>query len=260
MVAESKTINEDVKIVNDILTWESGTWEDGIWKGGVWKNGFWESGTWERGVWKDGVWKRGTWKNGFWESGIWERGVWIDGIWENGIWIDGIWESGFWENGIWENGIWIDGVWENGTWERGVWKNGVWKRGTWKNGFWESGIWEGSENRLSYMLSLSGLHYNSQTKTIIGYRTTNKNGTGRWNSNFVQIEGEYFEENLPPSGQGTCIKGIHIASAARAWTLLGVDKDCQFWRVEIKKEDILDCDGEKARIRGGIFTKIEKPF
>jgi hypothetical protein len=32
------------------------------------------------------------------------------------------------------------------------------------------------------------------------------------------------------------------------------------WRVTFRREDLLDCDGEKARIAGGVFERIETPF
>jgi hypothetical protein len=32
------------------------------------------------------------------------------------------------------------------------------------------------------------------------------------------------------------------------------------WMVTFSREDLLDCDGEKARIAGGFFTRIERPF
>jgi len=77
---------------------------------------------------------------------------------------------------------------------------------------------------------------------------------------FSQPEGWYFERNLPPSGSGCCVNGIHVTSAARAWVYFGIDPCCQFWRVTFREKDLLDCDGDKARIRGGYFEKIEKPF
>jgi hypothetical protein len=108
------------------------------------------------------------------------------------------------------------------------------------------------------MASLSGIHFEDGVATA--YRTTKGDFYGRHNPDFLQIEGEYFDTDLPPAGTGTCVKGIHVTSAARAWTYFGIDPTCQFWKVVFKREDLLDCDGEKARIRGGTFTKIDRPF
>jgi hypothetical protein len=92
------------------------------------------------------------------------------------------------------------------------------------------------------------------------YRTTKSDGSGRYYSGFTQIEGEYREADLPAAGSGTCVRGIHVTSAARAWTYFGVDPTCQMWRVTLTPADLLDCDGEKARISGGVFEKIANPF
>ena len=60
---EAETIDEDVEIVNGVLTWK-----DGIWEGGVW-----EYGIWENGVWRDGVFKGGYWRNGIMWSNLKQR-------------------------------------------------------------------------------------------------------------------------------------------------------------------------------------------
>ena len=126
----------------------------------------------------------------------------------------------------------------------------------WRGGVWLGGEWRGGENRLLYMLSLLGL----LGEELIAYRTTKSDGSGRHNSTFIQPEGEYYEDGLPPAGSGTCVRGIHVTTAARAWTYFGVDPRCQFWRVKFQLSDVLDCDGEKVRIRGGHFEKIARPF
>ena len=126
----------------------------------------------------------------------------------------------------------------------------------WRGGEWLGGEWRGGENRLLYMLSLLGL----LGEELIAYRTTKSDGSGRHNSTFIQPEGEYYEDGLPPAGSGTCVRGIHVTTAARAWTYFGVDPRCQFWRVKFQLSDVLDCDGEKVRIRGGHFEKIARPF
>jgi len=96
--------------------------------------------------------------------------------------------------------------------------------------------------------------------TATAYRTTHADGRGRHTTCYVQPEGEYREANLPPAGSGTCVPGIHVTTAARAHTYFGVDHTAQMWEVRFGREDLLDCDGEKARIAGGIFRKIQRPF
>ncbi|MGL5934569.1 MAG: hypothetical protein ACRCZI_02985 [Cetobacterium sp.] len=174
------------------------------------------------------------------------------------IWKGGVWKDGTWKGGVWQGGIWQGGVWKDGTWKGGVWKDGTWKGGVWQGGIWQGGTWKARENRIFYMAALAGVA-KLENGNFIGYRTTLKDGKGRFTAGFVQREG-YYVEDVPGSAVGTCAKGVHITSAARAWTYFGVDPTCEFWRVEVKPEDILACDGEKARIRGGIFTKVSRPF
>lgn len=40
----AKVVDEDVKIINDIVVWISGTWESGTWESGIWKEGTWKGG------------------------------------------------------------------------------------------------------------------------------------------------------------------------------------------------------------------------
>ena len=131
----------------------------------------------------------------------------------------------------------------------------VWRGGTWRGGTWR----DEKTNRLAFMAALCGIVFGPDGRAT-AYRTTAADGRGRYNKTFVQPEGEYREQDLPPAGSGTCIRGIHVSTAARAHTLLGVDHGAQMWEVRFKREDLLDCDGEKARIAGGFFRKIERPF
>lgn len=109
------------------------------------------------------------------------------------------------------------------------------------------------------MASLIGIVFDGDGRAT-AYRTTQVSGRGRHNPDFEQPAGHYEEHDLPPAGSGTCVRGIHVAAAAKAWTYFGVDATCRFWRVEFKREALLDCDGEKARISGGVFTEIARPF
>jgi hypothetical protein len=174
-------------------------------------------------------------------------------VWHTGVWLDGEWHRGYWRGGVWHGGVWRGGVWDSGIWLDGVWLDGVWRGGE-----WDSGEWRGKENRVLYMASMLGITF--QNGQAIAYRTTQSDGRGRHTDGFIQVEGEYFETNLPPAGSGTWVKGIHVTSAPIAWYYFGVDPACQFWRVRFKQEDLLDCDGQKCRIRGGVFEKMERPF
>ena len=222
----ARTANEDVEIVDGTVVWHSGDWCGGDWRGGDW------------------------------HSGVWHGGVWHSGDWYDGVWRDGEWHGGDWCGGDWRGGDWHSGNWCGGKWHGGIWHGGVWHGGDWCNGVWRGGVWRGSEDRLRYMLSLLGC----VGEEFVAYHTTQIDGMGRYNADFTQPEGEYYETNLPPAGAGTCVRGIHVTTAARAWTYFGVDPKCQFWEVRVKREDVLDCDGDKIRIRGGVFKKIPHPF
>ena len=132
------------------------------------------------------------------------------------------------------------------VWRGGTWHGGIWRGGEWHGGEWRGGEWHGQEDRLLYMATLCGIVF--VNNRAVGYRTTSQDGQGRHVKEFVQPEGKYSETDLPPSGSGTCVKGIHITTAARAWTYFGVDPTCQMWEVTFSREQLLDCDGEKARM------------
>ena len=190
-----------------------------------------------------------TWCDGEWRGGVWRGGEWRDGEWHGGVWRGGEWCGGVWRGGVWRGGVWHGGVWRDGEWCGGVWRGGVWR----------GGVWRGGEDRLLYMAALCGIVFDS-TGTGTAYRTTEADGSGRHTRTFQQVEGEYFELALPLAGTGTCVPGIHVTTAARAHTYFGVDPTAQMWEVKFRREDLLDCDGEKARIRGGVFRRIPRPF
>jgi hypothetical protein len=150
-------------------------------------------------------------------------------------------------------------VWRGGTWRGGVWWGGDWHWGEWLGGTWYVGTWRGPEDRLLYHAALIGIVFDAEGWAT-AYRTTQADGRGRYSVDWVQPEGVYLDPDAAPAGAGTCVPGIHITSAGRAWTYFGVDPSCQFWRVRFRREDLLDCDGEKARILGGEFTRIARPF
>jgi hypothetical protein len=212
-----------------------------------------------RVIWRGGVWRDGVWRDGFWRGGVWRGGDWHGGVWLGGDWLGGVWRGGDWLGGVWRGGDWRGGDWRDGVWLDGDWLGGVWRDGDWRGGVWRGGDWHGGEDRLFFMASALGIIPNNEGMCL-AYRTTNSDGSGRYTGSFVQKEGEYFEDDLPDNGSGTCVKGIHVTTAFCAWTYFGIKTDAQMWRVKFHICDLLDCVGEKARIRGGIFEKIERPF
>jgi len=104
-----------------------------------------------------------------------------------------------------------------------------------------------------------GLHFDKEGYAV-AYRITRADGSGRFNSAYRQRAGRVIIRDAAPAGAGVCSAGLHVTSAARAWAYFGVDRTCQFWRVHFHKNALLDCDGEKARIKGGMCMKIQRPF
>ena len=273
---DAKTENEDVEInqfghidwhsgVWHSGDWHGGTWRGGDWRGGNWYGGNWYGGTWRGGDWRGGNWRGGDWRGGYWHggdwhSGDWHSGVWYGGDWRGGDWRGGTWYGGNWYGGDWHGGYWHGGYWHSGDWHSGTWRGGNWYGGTWRGGDWHGGYWDGPENRLDFMAAMLGIVYDA-AGIGTAYRSTQADGHGRHTREFIQPAGEYYEENLPPAGKGTCIRGIHVSTAATAWNYFGIgDPTAQLWRVRFRREDLLDCDGEKARIRGGTFERIPWPF
>ena len=191
---------------------------------------------------------------------VWRGGLWLGGEWRGGLWRGGEWCGGEWCEGQWCGGQWHDGVWRDGLWLGGEWCDGQWCGGEWCGGEWHGGLWlDEKTQRLEFMAAACGIVFGADGWAT-AYRTTTLDGHGRYTKCFVQPEGEYYEDNLPPPGSGTCVRGIHVSTAATAHTLLGVDHSAQMWEVRFKRSDLLDCDGQKARISGGVFRKIARPF
>jgi hypothetical protein len=256
---DAKTEREDVDIIGGVVVWHYGVWLGGTWHDGVWHGGTWRDGTWHGGTWRDGVWHGGNWRDGIWHDGTWLDGIWRGGDWHYGVWHGGNWRDGNWRRGNWHGGNWRRGDWHGGVWLGGVWRDGTWRGGNWRGGTWRDGNWLGTEERVFFMASFLGIVPDAEGMCT-AYRTTNADGSGRYNKEFMQLEGEYFEDDALDAGSGTCVKGIHVSSAAVAYTYFGVNATAQMWRVHFHICDLLDCDGEKVRIRGGIFEKIERPF
>jgi hypothetical protein len=176
-------------------------------------------------------------------------------VWHGGVWRDGVWHGGVWHGGVWRGGVWHDGDWRGGDWYDGVWRDGVWH-----GGVWHGGDWLGGEERLHLMAAQIGI-VPDEDGMCVAYRTTTQDCHGRHNPNFVQVEGEYYEDDIANSDDATtCVKGLHVTTAAKAHTYFGVDHNAQMWRVRFHLCNLIACNGEKARISGGIFEKIERPF
>jgi hypothetical protein len=160
---------------------------------------------------------------------------------------------------VWHGGEFRGGEFRGGAWRGGEWFGGEWFGGEWFGGEWHRGVWrDPSINRLKYHATLAGIEIDGDR--CVGWRSTRADGTGRYTKSFVQPEGDYYEDDADPAGHGVCWKGIHVTSRATAFTYFGIDRSAQLWRVEFHIDDLLDCDGEKARIRGGTFAKAEWPF
>jgi len=150
------------------------------------------------------------------------------------------------------------GVYHIIIWKGGTWKDGTWKDGIWTGGIWEGGTWKGPENRLLYMASLLGIVFDAQDKAV-GYRSVTHELTGKYTPHWTQPLGSMTVDHLP-AGSGTCCKGLHVTSAGRAYTYFGVDPKARLIRVTFGRAQLLDCDGEKARLSGGFCEEIPWPF
>jgi hypothetical protein len=192
---------------------------------------------------------------------IWRYGVWLDGEWRGGVWHGGEWRGGVWHGGVWCGGEWRYGEWLGGEWLDGVWLDGEWRGGVWLGGAWHGGEWQHPDipDRLIFMASHLGIVFGKKGFAT-AYRSTQADGHGRHTSGFIQKSGKYLDPVAKPVGAGTCVKGIHVADIATAYTYFGIDPTAQLWEVKFKREDLLDCDFQKARIRGGTFKKIEWPW
>jgi hypothetical protein len=154
--------------------------------------------------------------------------------------------------------VWNGGVWNNGKWRNGVWNDGTWHNGVWNGGVWNGGEWRGAEDRILFMAARLGIVFDSDGRAT-AYRSVRHDMTGKYSRKFVQELGEQTYDHAP-AGSGTCCRGIHVSSADRAYTFYGVDPSSKLIRVTFRRDQLLDCDGEKARISGGFFEEIPWPF
>ena len=200
----------------------------------------WNDGEWNGGMWNDGVWNGGWWRGGMWNGGEWNGGVWLGGVWHDGMWNGGEWRGGEWLGGRWLGGVWPDGMWNDGRWLGGEWNDPL------------------IPDRVAYHSSLLGIVFGGDGRAV-AYRSTKADGTGRYNADFTQRSGR-VDVGHAHAGDGTCVAGLHATTAAGAWKYFGVDPSAQLWRIEFERADLLDCDGQKVRLRGGWCEPIPWPW
>jgi hypothetical protein len=104
-----------------------------------------------------------------------------------------------------------------------------------------------------------GVVFDLATGEGTAYRTVRSDMRGRYTRTFVQTLGEVTIPNAD-TGPGTCKSGLHVASAATAWTYFGIDPTARLIRCRFRREDVCDCDGQKARLRRAICDEIPWPW
>jgi hypothetical protein len=170
-------------------------------------------------------------------------------------WLGGTFLGGTFWGGEFRGGEFRGGEFRGGEFLGGAFLGGEFLGGT----FQPPAKWYKEEDRVLYMAAMCGIVFGSDGYAY-GYRSTNANNTGRYNIAFDQMCGRIRISNAKPAGSGTCCAGLHVASAATAYTYFGVDPTAKLWRVRFRRANLLDCDGEKARINGGFCEEIPWPF
>lgn len=162
---------------------------------------------------------------------------------------------------VWRGGYFRGGEFLGGYFRGGDFRGGEFLGGQFRGGYFRGGEWKKEEDRLLLFASALGIVPDADGMCR-AYRTTYADGSGRYNNTFKQIEGEYFEDDAPfGTDYECCVKGIHVSSAAVAYRYFeATKKNTQLWQVDFHVCDLLACAGEKCRIRGGVFTKIDWPF
>jgi hypothetical protein len=194
-----------------------------------------------------------------WNSDQHNHVIWRDGAFRGGEFFAGEFRGGEFCGGVFRDGVFSGGEFSGGEFRDGVFRGGVFRGDVFRGGEFSGGEWRAPENRLLYMAAMLGIVFDSDGYAT-AYRSTHADGRGRYSHQFIQPEGDFFEPNCAPTGSGTCGPGIHVSSAAIAYTYFGINRSAQLWSVKFHRDDLLDCDGQKARIRGGHFEKIPWPF
>ena len=247
---EAETRNADVILENGKIQWLSGDFR-GDFLGGNFRGGNFLGGDF-----------RGDFRGGNFLGGDFRGGNFLGGDFRGGNFRSGNFRGGnFWGGDF--RGDFLGGDFRGGNFLGDFWGgdfcSGNFCGGNFRGGRWAGGRWRDNRiDRLMFMAARCGIVFDDEGYAT-AYRSTNKDYTGRYDSAFRQIVGEYYEDDAYPAGAGVCFKGVHVTDQAAALTYFGV-KDSQLWRVKFKRKDLLDCDGEKARIRGGVFEPIPWPF
>ena len=140
------------------------------------------------------------------------------------------------------------------------WRGGDWYGGNWRGGVWRGGVWRDTRiNRLEFMASMCGIVFNEDDGIATAYRSTRANCHGRYDYSFIQKEGR-INVHYAPAGVGTCVEGLHATSMGKALVYFGIDNDALLWEVKFARDDLLDCDCEKVRLKGGTCRQIPWPF
>jgi hypothetical protein len=182
---------------------------------------------------------------------------WTNGYitWNSGDFLGGDFLGGNFRGGNFRGGDFLGGDFLGGNFLGGDFLGGNFLGGNWRGGWWY-----GSSERLLFTASSLGI-VPDDDGMCVAYRTTLHDGHGRHNHEYIQTEGEYYEDDIENVDDAiTCTRGIHVTTAARAYVYFGVDPTAQMWRVRFHICNLIACDGEKARISGGIFEKMETPF
>ena len=150
-------------------------------------------------------------------------------------------------------------TWHGGVWHGGVWRGGEWLGGTWLGGTWLGGTWHDEKtDRMLWHLACCGVTFDDDGWGV-AYRTTDANACGRHTPEFIQTPGR-IDVDHDPKGHSTCVRGLHVASLSTAWTYFGIDPTARLWRARFRMDDVLDCDGQKIRLRGCVCEEIPVPW
>jgi len=288
----SKTDHAMFSFVNDTLYWLGGTfysnweakasypspdrvWVSGAFQGlsfkGVWHNGYFRGHTFQ-GTWHDGNFN-GEIFIGTWNKGTFSKGVCQDSNWYNGTFEGSKFLKGFWFGGHFFQGEFVDSNFYYGSFDRmGVFINSQFHAGefygTFKSGnlnpafciFAATTKWEDEGlDKLSTLAAISGVLFDDKGFGI-AYRKTRAGGHGCYNPRYVQEEGEFEITDAAPKGSGTCREGLHACGPLLALTYFEPSPGDILWEVKFHKDDLLDCDGQKLRLKKGTARKVPWSF
>ena len=244
----------------------SGRWQSGTFKGHHF-NGAWMSGTFE-GLTFTGLWYGGSFRKGNCSCTQWLAGSFFGSNFENGKWYGGQFYGKLFKESIFFQGTFghnISAQFVNSTFISGIF-NGTFVSGTFTDRhehfvhFSSSIGWESTEMDKKLTIALiAGICFDKDGYAT-AYRKTRKEGRGCYNREYIQKEGEFEIMNASPEGHGTCNPGIHVCSPLLALHYFKPSAEDILWEVKFHKDDLLDCDGQKARLRKGTAKQIPWSF